>query len=67
MEIQSSTCGQQGNRSIAYNINREGSDKSWKGAYYDFCEEYNCWKNTFFDALSFPDGYGKEYYINTYI
>ena len=32
-----------------------------------FVKKYNCWKNTFGEALSFTDGYGKEEFINTYI
>ena len=40
----SSADGQQGNLSISYEINREGPDKEWKRAWYDFCEGYNCWR-----------------------
>ena len=33
----------------------------------NFVKGYNCWKNAFGDALSLPDGYGKEEFNNTYI
>ena len=59
MESLSPTHGKQGNLSIAYNINKEGSDRTWKGATMTFVRDVIVGKKSFGDALSLPDGYGK--------